>query len=115
LSKKGFTLIEVLVALVIFTLGALALASMQVVSTKGSSFSKQATVATTLAQKKMEELRNTPYGSITSDATGVTEQDMVVTWTIVENGTAPCRYKNIAVTVTWTGKSIILNTIRSEV
>jgi type IV pilus assembly protein PilV len=114
LNNKGFTLIEILITLVIFTLGALALANMQITSTKGSSFGKEAVLATTLAQKKMEELKTMSFNTIAADGVGVTEQNMNVTWTVSENGTAPNRYKNVGVTVSWAGKSIVLHTIVSE-
>jgi type II secretion system protein I len=114
LNKRGFTLIEILIALIIFTIGALALAKMQIASTKGSSFGKEAILATTLAQKKMEELKTMPFNAIVTDGAGVTEQNMNVTWTVTENGTAPNRYKNLGVTVTWAGKSIVLNSLVSE-
>jgi type IV pilus modification protein PilV len=52
----GFTLIEVLVALVIFAIGMLAVATMQVESIRGNTFSDLMTVATTLAEAKMEQL-----------------------------------------------------------
>ena len=52
----GFTLLEVLVALFIFAIGMLAVASMQAQSIKGNTFSDLLTVATTLAEGKMEEL-----------------------------------------------------------
>lgn len=55
-EMAGFTLLEVLVALFIFAVGMLAVASMQGESIKGNTFSDLMTVATTLAEAKMEEL-----------------------------------------------------------
>jgi type IV pilus modification protein PilV len=52
----GFTLVEVLVALFIFAVGMLAVASMQAQSIRGNSFSDLLTVATTLAEAQMEHL-----------------------------------------------------------
>jgi len=56
LAIAGFTLLEVLVALFIFAVGMLAVASMQAHSIRGNTFSDLLTVATTLAEAKMEEL-----------------------------------------------------------
>jgi type IV pilus assembly protein PilV len=52
----GFTLVEVLVALLIFAVGMLAVASMQAQSIRGNTFSDLLTVGTTLAEGKMEQL-----------------------------------------------------------
>jgi type II secretion system protein I len=119
LNRRGFTVIEILVALLLFSIGALALVKMQVGSIKGSGFNKETASAITLAQKKMEQLKNGTYPSVTSNATGVTDQiagiTYTTTWVSNETGSAPTRYKTVAVTVTWGTKSITINTIISEV
>jgi type IV pilus assembly protein PilV len=53
--EDGFTLIEVVLGLLIFAFGLLSLAGMQIISIKGNSFSNNLTLATILAQDKMEE------------------------------------------------------------
>ena len=55
-SEKGFTLVEVLVALTIFAIGLLALASMQVTSLRGNANSQELTAATALAEGTLEWL-----------------------------------------------------------
>ena len=115
MNSKGFTLVEILVALALFAIGALALAQMQVLSIKGSSFSKEAMTATTLGEKKLEELKDTPFDLITSNTGGVVEQNMTVTWTVTDSGTAPTRIKTILLTVSWAEKSINFTTFISEV
>ena len=55
-NEGGFTLIEVLVALSIFAIGLLALASMQITSLRGNANSQQLTVATALAEGTLEGL-----------------------------------------------------------
>jgi len=54
--ETGFTLIEILVAIVILTVGLLAVAKMQVSAIQGNYFSNSATTALNLAQAKMEDL-----------------------------------------------------------
>ena len=114
--NRGFSLVEVLVTLAIFAIGVLALASLQVVSIKGGAFSKEATTATAVAQSKMEEIKGSVFGTVASGST--TTSGMTVQWNLVMSGTAPYRYQNVTVTVTWgpTGstKSINLSTIVSE-
>jgi len=55
-NENGFTLIEVLVALTIFSIGLLALASMQVTSLRGNANAQVLTSATTLAEGTLEGL-----------------------------------------------------------
>jgi prepilin-type N-terminal cleavage/methylation domain-containing protein len=110
----GFSLLEILVTIVIFSLGVLALAATQVLNIKGTGFNKDAGVATGLAQKRLEDLKNTTFSSIAANTTGVTERGMNVSWDVTTNGTAPHRYKDVVVTVAWEGKSISCYTIITE-
>jgi prepilin-type N-terminal cleavage/methylation domain-containing protein len=57
----GFTVIEVLIAIMIFSVALLALAQLQVVTIGGNSFADKMTAATVLAQDKIEELRALAY------------------------------------------------------
>jgi prepilin-type N-terminal cleavage/methylation domain-containing protein len=66
--EKGFTLIEVMVALFILTIGILAVASMQNSSLLGTAKSHAVTQATTVAMDRMERLLALPF--TTWDAAG---------------------------------------------
>jgi type IV pilus modification protein PilV len=55
--QQGFTLTEVMVAILLLTIGLLALAKMQTQAVASNSFGNQLTQATFLAQDKLEELR----------------------------------------------------------
>jgi prepilin-type N-terminal cleavage/methylation domain-containing protein len=61
LNKKGFSLIEVLVGLVLLAIGLLAIAGMQITSVRGNFFSSNMTQASILAQDRLEILKNVPY------------------------------------------------------
>jgi type IV pilus modification protein PilV len=54
LGKKGFTLVEVLIGLIILAIGVLAIAGMQITSIVGTSFSNNLTQASVLAQDRLE-------------------------------------------------------------
>ena len=54
----GFTLIEVMIALVVLAAGLLALATMQIVSIRSNAFSSEMTYSTMLAQQQLEILKN---------------------------------------------------------
>ena len=55
-SEQGFSLVEVLVAILLLTVGLLALAQMQTKAVASNAFGNQLTQATFLAQDKVEEL-----------------------------------------------------------
>jgi prepilin-type N-terminal cleavage/methylation domain-containing protein len=58
LSQSGFTLIEVMVSMIILSIGVLGLAPLMAVSVTGNSFSNEATRANVIAQDQIEELKN---------------------------------------------------------
>jgi type IV pilus assembly protein PilV len=60
MNKKGFTLVEVLVGLVILAIGLLGIAGMQVSSVRGNFFSNNLTEATFIAKDRLEYLKNLP-------------------------------------------------------
>ena len=62
-EAKGFTLLEVLAALVILAVGLLALAGLQMTSLRGNSFSHHLSLATVVAQDRLEFLKNLPLSS----------------------------------------------------
>lgn len=55
-NQRGFTLVEMMVAVLLMTVGIFALISMQTVSMKGNSISMKLSVATSLAQEVMEDI-----------------------------------------------------------
>jgi type IV pilus modification protein PilV len=59
----GFTLIEVLVAIVILTFGLLAVGSMQISAIRGNFMGGNTSIALSLASEKMEQLLNADYNS----------------------------------------------------
>ena len=60
-NNRGFTLLEVLFALAIFSIGILAIAGMQISSINGNSAARMQTEATTLAVERLERLSALPY------------------------------------------------------
>lgn len=59
--REGFSLIEVLVALTILSVGLLGLAMFQVTAIKGNAIASKWTVATELAQDKLERFRHVAW------------------------------------------------------
>ena len=113
---KGFTLLEFMVSLLILTIGILSLGSLQVTAIQGNKASKNLTTANVLAERKMEEFRNTPFASLVlmsnhadpsnplnSDGlggSGITGKMFNRAWTI-EAYAGSANLKRIIVTVTW--------------
>lgn len=55
-AQGGFTLIEILVALIVLIIGVAGVLSMQMSAMKGTSYSRHATEAIVLAEDKLEDL-----------------------------------------------------------
>ncbi|MBT8406813.1 MAG: type IV pilus modification protein PilV, partial [Deltaproteobacteria bacterium] len=55
--QSGFSMVEVLVAILLLTVGLLALATMQTQAVASNNYGNKLTEATFLAQDKLEELR----------------------------------------------------------
>ena len=63
-GEEGFSLIEVLVALAILAVGLLSLALLQVTAIKGNAGASKSTIATDLAQAKLELFRRDTWSAI---------------------------------------------------
>ncbi len=61
LTEKGFTLIEVLIALSIFSVGILAVGGMQISAIRGNDLASDFTEALVLAQSKLDELASVSF------------------------------------------------------
>jgi len=126
-ESKGFTLIEVLVAMAIFSIGILAVASMQLAGTKGSSSARLSSEAAVLAQSQMESLIALKYDpaalvpefdpALNGTRSVTYSNRYTVDWTVVQNTINGIPLPNdclgITVTVTWGTKSYNLNFIKS--
>lgn len=66
---KGFTLLEVVIALTIFAIGLVGLLSLFPVAFHSSKRASDLTEATIYAQKKMEELKRDGYDNLPADGT----------------------------------------------
>jgi prepilin-type N-terminal cleavage/methylation domain-containing protein len=105
--EEGFTLLEIMIALVILSIALVALAGLQVCAIKGNAFSKRMTTAVSIGNEKMEQLKNSSYANILSESsTQVTKSNMNFTRqvTVTNNNPLP-NTKTVNVTVIWSDSS----------
>ena len=110
--EDGFTLIEIMITLVILSIGLVALAGLQVSAIKGNTFSKRMTSAVSIANQKLEQIKNTAYDNIISESsTQITtnypnQPSMTFTRQVtVMNNSPLANTKTVNVTVTWSDGS----------
>jgi prepilin-type N-terminal cleavage/methylation domain-containing protein len=65
-NNRGFTLIEIMIAMVIFVVGMLSVAAMQTGATKGNNTANRSTRAFTWCSDRMEVLMGLPYTDATN-------------------------------------------------
>lgn len=120
-GASGFTLIEVLVAMSIFAIAVLGLAIGATTVMQANQTGLYTTVATNLAQDKLEELKAKTAANI--NTTGSPENNITVSgvpakfnrsWAVT-SGSPTAGVKRIDVTVTWTDHTSHTMTVSSAV
>ncbi len=117
-KSNGFTLVEVLVALIILSFSLLALAGLMVTTTKNNSFGSNMTEAATFAQDKLEELRamrweDIPEGPSSDQKSGSTGINYIRNWSVAKKDVL----KTIAISINWQDRanhSIKLTSVLTE-
>ena len=83
-NEKGFTLLEIIMAISILTIGILAVASMQAAALRGDSFAQDRTEGATWGQDKMEEYMSIPFDDSRLNV-GSTETTTPSNYTVIVN------------------------------
>lgn len=130
-DEKGFTLIETLVAMGIFSIVMLATATMLFTGMSASASGNNRTIASSVAQKYVDNLMTMPFANIanytptlaTDTAAGrldtVDGRSYRTRWTVTNHGTNPLSpvMRGFIVTTTWTDKAgvhtLTINGLRS--
>ena len=110
-TEKGFTLSEVLVAIVVLSLGLLGLGSMHLAAIQVNTIASRLTQATTLAQDRAEQLMALPYdnamladttapGTFTSYPDNLAPEGYTISWR-VDTDSPSVGVKTINIFVTW--------------
>jgi len=117
--EQGFTLIEVLIAIVILTVGLLAVGTMQISAIRGNFMSGNTSIALSLASEKMEDLLNKDFNhadlddtasnnSTLSSITSVDHQENISEEGVVGTGAYYRRIWNIADLSSPTTKNVMV-------
>lgn len=117
-GEGGFTLLEVLIALVVLCVGIVGAAGLAVTTVQGNDAANKVTRATILAKDKIEEVRTAGYAA--ADAQAGTEAYGSISGdpafrrvTTVTDDTPDVWMKTVSVTVEWAsgGHTVALSTI----
>jgi len=119
-NPKGFTLVEVTVALFLLVVAFMGLLSLSTMAVNGNAFSKATTTATTLAADKLESLRAKGFGDgeLTSgshtDGANPFQGLFSRTWTVTDGA----GYKDIVVSVSWawqnSTRNVSMRTLKAD-
>lgn len=94
-SQSGFLLLEVLIAILVFSLGVLAIAGLQATMVKNTTDGQFRAIASQVAEQRIADQWNNPAASIVEEETNISTVLPAGTRTVVRVGN---RYE---VTVTW--------------
>ena len=108
-TEKGFTILEVFIAISVLAIGILAVASMQVSAMWGNNFAARQTEGTTIALDRMEKLMSLSYQAADLSSGNHTDPDppsgYSVVWN-VEDDTPLNDTKQVIVRVKWTNHGV---------
>jgi type IV pilus assembly protein PilV len=114
-TEDGFTLIEVLIAISIFMIGVLAVASLQAAALRSNAHSMGLTEAVNAAQEQVEQILAAPFDPADSfftanhdiDYTSPLGEQYNIGWQVTDwhdwDGDGTNEAAEIAVTVSWAG------------
>jgi prepilin-type N-terminal cleavage/methylation domain-containing protein len=105
LEKKGFSLLELLLATVLLSIGLVGLVNVFSIGLTESSQAKYFSVAKNLAEEKLEEIRNLSYGNILDQPTRESVSGFPDFERQVHVSNAQDNLKNIQIDVFWQDKA----------
>jgi prepilin-type N-terminal cleavage/methylation domain-containing protein len=121
-TQAGFTMIEVMVAVLLTAIATSGIIGLYMVTTRASGFSRHTTEATILAQDQMEILRTSKVLGSNVTTTNLSEHGTIGgiftrIWSVTANA-APLVYDDMVVEVQWledgVSRSVILRSRRNQ-
>lgn len=118
-NNKGFTLLEILIAITILCAGLLGIATLTGGIIRGNLASSNITTATTLAQNQMEDIVRAGYTGASGKIENygnITEFSQYKRVTVVDDNKPATDMKTVIVTVYWgsDAHSVVLRTILAK-
>lgn len=117
-NNEGYTLIELLIAISILSVGLLAVATMQISSIRVNDTARKMTRRATMAQDRLEYIMSLKYthAVLTSGAhtDGSAPSGYSISWNVSTGGTLPPLTKLIRVNVTERGKTTSMSNIKAR-
>ena len=117
-NDKGYTLIEILIAIAILAVGMLAIATMQISSIRVNDTARRMTRRATIAQDRLEYIMSLKYthAVLTSGAhtDGSAPSGYTISWTVSTGGSLPPSTKLIRMNVSQGGKTTSMSYIKPE-
>ena len=98
--EGGFTVVEVLVAIVVLSITLMALGPIMAGITRGNRYGQHVTSASARVQEKIEELKSRPYAEIENGSDVLTAPGMTRTWKVVSEPVEGA-LKEVDVSVSW--------------
>ncbi len=101
---KVFTLVEIVVAITLLSVGLLGMAGLTVGIMRGNALSSELTTATALAQAKMEDIKRVGYSGATNSAedyNGIEGYPLFKRDTVIDVDTPELGMKTVTITVSW--------------
>lgn len=115
-NAEGYTLIEILIAITILSVGLLAVATMQISAIRVNDTARRMTRRATIAQDKLEHLMSLGYTHAVltsgSHSDGSAPSGYTISWTVSTGGTLPPSTKLINVRVSERGKTTSMKYIK---
>jgi prepilin-type N-terminal cleavage/methylation domain-containing protein len=98
--EGGFTVVEVLVAIIVLSITLMALGPIMAGISRGNRYGQHVTAASARVQEKIEELKSRPYDKVGDGSDTLTSPGMTRTWKVVSEPVAGA-LKEVDVSVSW--------------
>lgn len=111
-GNKGFGLVECVVAMFLVSLVLLGLANHIGATMTALHTDKTTSVASALLQDKVEAIKHTPYGNITSGGDSISKNGISFTrnWNVTISG----NMKTVALSIAWDGRTMNTSMILAQ-
>lgn len=107
-SQQGFTLIEVMMAMVILGIGIMSIVALQTQDMAYNNSSRRQTQGSTWAMDRIEQLRSVPYGdaNLSVGNHNANQGPYSLSWKVEDNDAKVLDTKKVTVTTSWNNRAV---------